>query len=320
MSVGPRLLPKHRLRNWLQTVLLVSGMVVLCLLLGWCLGGGLEGLLILGTTVALLALLAPRISARLVFRMYRATPLSRRRAPGLVRTVTELSKRAGLDRAPRLYYIPSRMINAFAVGTRGDAGLGITDGLLRGLDPREIVGVLAHEITHLRNGDLRVMSLADLVTRTVHFFSWTGQLLLFVNLPLHLLGAEPFPWLLILLLIFAPTLSALLQLALSRQREFDADLGAVELTGDPRGLASALQKMERLQGGFLERIFLPGRRIPEPSLLRTHPETEDRVRRLLQLEPEDRAALVKTLDPVHRPARDPGDLPRPSWHVTGLWH
>lgn len=320
MSVSPEPVSRHRLRNWLHTAVLVGGMVGICLLLGWYLGGGLEGLLILGTTVAILTLLAPWISPHLVFRMYRATPLSERQAPGLVRIVEELSNRAGLGRPPRLYYIPSRMINAFAAGTRGDAGLGITDGLLRRLEPREIVGVLAHELTHLRNGDLRVMSLADLVTRTVHLLSWTGQLLLFINLPLYLLGAEPFPWLLVVLLIFAPTLSALLQLALSRQREFDADLGAAELTGDPRGLASALHKMERLQGGFLERIFLPGRRIPEPSLLRTHPETEERVSRLLELEDKDRPDLAGATPPLHRVPGDPRRLPQPSWHVTGLWH
>ncbi len=90
----------------------------------------------------------------------------------------------------------------------------------------------------------------------------------------------------IFVLVFAPTLSALLQLALSRTREFEADVEAVRLTGDPHGLISGLEKLERLSGNWFERVFMSGRRVPEPSLLRTHPSTTERIRRLLQLEEE----------------------------------
>jgi heat shock protein HtpX len=81
----------------------------------------------------------------------------------------------------------------------------------------------------------------------------------------------------ILVLIFAPLLTVFLQLTLSRTREFDEDLGATALTGDPQGLASALSKMERYRGDVLSRIFLPGHREPHPSILRTHPQTEERI-------------------------------------------
>ena len=89
------------------------------------------------------------------------------------------------------------------------------------------------------------------------------------------------PWLLVLTLALAPTFVSLLQLALSRAREFDADIDAAGLTGDPVGLASALDKLQRRQGSLWETILMPGGRIPDPSLLRTHPKTEERIVRLL---------------------------------------
>ena len=152
------------------------------------------------------------------------------------------------------------------------------------------MGVLAHEISHIRNNDLWVMGLADAVRRFTRLLSWMGQLLLLLNLPMLGLGGDTFPWLLVLLLIGAPILSFLLQLALSRTREYDADLDAATLTGNPRGLANALAKMERLEGTWLERLLLSGRRRPQRSVFRTHPNTADRIRRLLELESRPRPA------------------------------
>ena len=93
-------------------------------------------------------------------------------------------------------------------------------------------------------------------------------------------GAAGVPWLVVPLLLFAPQNATLLQLALSRARELDADLDAAGLTGDPGGLASALAKLERYQRGAWEQILIPGRRLPEPSVLRTHPPTAERIARL----------------------------------------
>jgi heat shock protein HtpX len=261
------------------------------------------------------------MSSRWVFRLYRARPLSRQQAPQLTAIVEELARRAELPRPPRVYYIASPMVNAFAAGTRGNAGIGVTDGILRNLDAREIAGVLAHEISHLAHGDLTAMGLADVTTRVAGTASWIGQIILIVNFPLYLAGVETLPWLLVFLMIFAPTISALLQLALSRSREFDADLSSARLTGDPHGLASALKKMERLEGSFVERILLPGRRIPEPSLLRTHPDTDERVRRLLALEgiayqpPAAEERFTESLERMPASVRQ-----RPRWHISGLWY
>jgi heat shock protein HtpX len=111
-----------------------------------------------------------------------------------------------------------------------------------------------------------------------------------------------------------------LQLALSRAREFDADLDAAGLTGDPRGLASALAKMERCESGFWERILFPGSRIPDPSLLRTHPPTEERIERLLSLAPRKQVAPFRDADEVLVPKAYPTVVVRPRRRFTGLWY
>jgi heat shock protein HtpX len=226
---------------------------------------------------------------------------------------------------PRLYYVPSAMLNAFAVGSPRDAAIALTDGILRHLDLRELTGVLAHEISHVRNRDLWLMNLADLTGRLTRMMSLLGFGLLIIGLPMWLGGAGHLPWLLLPLLMFAPQLTVLLQLALSRSREFDADLDAAGLTGDPAGLASALVKLERHQRGLWERILLPGHRLPEPSLLRSHPPTEERIARLAALsgaaaEPGPAVAglraiarepIVPPWQPVRRTARG---------HLLGFWY
>ena len=312
---------EQKLRNLVHTGALFAGMLGLLALLGWVVAGpsGLAGLV--GAGLVLLTA-GWRASPLLILRLYGAQPLSPDEAPGLYRVVIELSRRAELPRPPRLFYVPTPMINAFSVGSRDDAAVTVTAGLLEHLNRRELVGVLAHEIAHIRHNDLQVLGLADLVSRATVFFSWMGQFLLLLNLPLWLAAGYSVPWLAVFLLIFAPTLTALLQLALSRSREFDADLGAVELTGDPRGLASALYKLEAYQTNIFERIFLPGRRVPEPSLLRTHPATEERIRRLLELEGEAPRPEPSVWE--EEPSLGPGVRislrPGPMWHWTGLWH
>jgi heat shock protein HtpX len=313
---------QHAWLNRLQSLALLGFMGGFLGLLGWLLWGGL-GVVVLLFGGAFAISLNPSLSTRWVMRLYGAARLDTDSAPGLVAAVRELAGRAGLPVVPALYYVPSRMLNAFAVGSRRQSALAVTDGLVRQLNSRELLGVLAHETSHIASNDLWVMGLADMFSRTTSLLSLLGQFLLLLNLPLILFAEVSINWLAILLLIFAPTLSALAQLALSRAREYDADLNAVRLTGDPEGLASALAKIERVQGGWLERIFMPGRGIPEPSLLRTHPETDERIGRLMSLKvPADKAAS---------PARfqdHEGHWPRPSrpvtrpprWHISGLWH
>ncbi len=314
---------QHALLNYLQTVLLLVVMVLFLGLLGWLLWGQ-EGLVILFFTGIFLVLFNPSIAPRLVMRLYRAEPLTPEQAPRLYEILAVLSERSGLPRRPALYYLPSNMVNAFAVGSPEQAAIGVTDGLLKTLNFREVSAVLAHEISHVRSNDMRVMGLADIFSRLTSTLSLFGQLLLLLNLPLLLLGTVTVNWLAIGLLILAPTLSTLAQLGLSRTREFDADLNAVKLTGDPEALAQALIKIEQIQGGWMERIFLPGRRLPEPSMLRTHPPTQERVRRLRALRLSEYKPLA--LEPNSHDAElsrylGPRVVKRgPRWHMSGLWH
>ena len=274
---------ERKVTTFIHSLLLFVGMLGLLATLGWVVAGveGLVGVLVSGGILMLVGL---RVSPALVLRLYGARPLSPPEAPTLFRVVTALAARAELARVPALYYQPSRIINAFAVGRHDDSAICLSDGLLRALNQEELMGVLAHEISHIRNNDRWMMGLADAVSRLTRMFSWMGQLLLLLNLPMLILGGDTFPWPLVLLLTGAPILSFLLQLALSRTREYDADLDAATLTGNPRGLANALAKMEQLRGSWLERLLQSGRRLPEPSVLRTHPDSADRIRRLLELE------------------------------------
>ena len=231
--------------------------------------------------------------------------------------VRELAKRADLPGVPHLYHVPSRMLNAFAVGSREDSALALTDGLLRSMNLRELAGILAHEISHIRSGDLRVMALADVLTRLTNLMSLIGL----IGIPAFLGAGLQIPWVGLLLLVLAPTIGGLLQLGLSRTREYDADFEGAALTGDPEGLASALLTLDRKQGNVWEGLF-PGGRIPDPSLLRTHPRTEDRIRRLMSLAPS--SASQVTVAPG-RPRPGPSVIPpvgdpRVHWPRMGIWY
>ena len=301
----------------------MSGLAGLMLFIGWLLGGRTGVFWAIGIAVVVLAL-SPRVSPRVILRMYGARELTPLEAPRLAGILEMLAARARLPRPPRLYYVPSAMLNAFSVGGRADSGVAVTDGLLRALTVREVTGVLAHEISHIRHNDMWVMNLADMASRITSTMSLLGQALLLINLPLLLLGGYVLAWLPILVLIAAPLISMLLQLALSRSREFDADREAALLSGDPRGLALALAKMSRYEGRFWERILLPGRREPHPSLLRTHPETEERVRRLMELEEHPELGAPVALASGERDAYPPlpvGATPRgPRWRPgLGFW-
>jgi heat shock protein HtpX len=195
-----------------------------------------------------------------------------------------LSQRAGLAHTPTLYYVRSPITNAFAVGQADDAAIAVTDGLLRRLTVRQIVGVIAHEISHVRAGDTSIMGFSDAISRLVQGLSYFGMLTVLLTLPVTLTG-DLRPLLVAGALVVLPSLTTFLQLALSRSREYDADLEAATLTGDPEGLAAALEVLERADGRLWERIMVPHGRVPDPLLLRTHPPTAERTRRLRSLLP-----------------------------------
>ena len=311
----------NRLGNAMHTIIIIAAMAALFGVLGWIIFGNV-GLVTALVLVLVLALSTPKISPFMVLKMYGARRLTYEEAPWLYETIIELTRRAGLERMPVPYYVPSRVMNAFSVGSKENSAIALSDGLIRFLNRREITGVLAHEISHITNNDLRLHALADVMTRITSSLSFLGQILIILYLPLAVFSQTRISFVLILLLILAPTLSIMLQLALSRTREFDADLTAAHLTDDPISLASALKKMDNIERSIWDTIFLPGRKVPQPSMLRTHPHTKERVERLLSLAPVKKESI-----PVpHSLSEDiiPGHIPEvhrlPSWHWFRPWY
>ena len=241
--------------------------------LAWVLFG-LTGLLWALVVGALIGVLQPRMPTRTLLSMYGALPVGPASAPGLVRMLRELSKGAGLARTPTLYYLPSTIPNAFAVGRGDDVAIAISDGLLRILTTREVAAVLAHEVSHVRSGDTTIMSLSDTAGRFVQWLSYAGVLLIFVTLPMTLGGDAD-----LLLVSLHPDRPADRRdphaVGTLRDREYDADLEGATLIGDPEALVSALESLERSAGRIWERLLVRRGRVPDPLLLRTHPSTAD---------------------------------------------
>lgn len=312
-----RLSKRYQLQNLLHTMLLLTGMLLLLGLIGWVVAGFIGVVWALGCGVLIL-LMATGISSRLVLLLYDAQPVAHYQLKPLSDIIEWLTVQSHLALPPRLYYIPSRALLAFSVGMQNDPAIAISDGMLRTLNSREMVGVLAHEIRHIKNKDLWVMIVADVISRITGIMALSGYLIVLVYLPLTFLQDQQVPWLLLALLILAPNLSALMQLALSRTREFNADLQATKLTGDPQGLMSALNKIEHQQTHGFKQLLFPTQRLPHPSLLRTHPLTEERIERLQSL-------LQQEQHPFFREQKiQPGHLNistrAPRNRFTGLWH
>lgn len=270
-----------RISARIQAFFLIAALALMLGLAGWLLGG-IE--MAVGTFIAVLGLywLQPLIAPQLMFRIQGGRPLAPQAAPVLYQMVETLAQRAGLVKSPRLYYLPGNIMNAFTFGSGQHARLGVSDALLRHLDREEVAAVLAHEMAHIRNQDTRVMVFAALLSQLIQGMSLMGQLLLLVNLPLILAGHEVIGLGGILVLIMAPYIGLLLQQALSRSREYLADADAAALVGSSQPLARALIKIERHNQDLgRHRFGWPGIKPVINSLLRTHPPTRERVRRLL---------------------------------------
>lgn len=318
--LSEELIKTHKMRNVIQSVLLILGMaIIVCIaaVLLW----GIPGIIFAIGGIFLLYLLAPRLPPEAVMRLYKARPVEQIHVSQLTRIIEILTDRAELRVAPRLYVIPSATLNAFATGETENATIAVTEGLLRRLSLREISAVLAHEISHIRNNDLWIMSLADTMSRLTQILSFTGIFLIIINLPLWLIGQATFSWTAAILLYLSPTISSLLQLALSRAREYDADLEGAQLTGDPSGLVSALTKLEHYGGRFWEDFVPPGRRIPQPSVLRTHPSTEERIKRLQDLDVRLPPISIPETPMITMVGYGPASLrPRYHWSWPGIWY
>ncbi|MCZ7679893.1 MAG: M48 family metalloprotease [Sandaracinaceae bacterium] len=271
----PSVLLRHRAANLLRSGVLLGALAAVLGAVGWLLGGW-SGLAATAVVAIVLALITPLPHAERALRMQGARRLS---APWLERAVADLARRAGLPEAPALWVVPIAAPQAMASAGHGRPALAVSPSLLAQLSPREVIAVLAHEISHLSHRDLGWMRIAEIVRALTRASAQVGLLLVLVNLPMMLLAGVHVPWLALLVLVGAGWAVNLLVLALSRAREHDADAGAVALTGDPLALASALRRIEALARPWWHALL----HVELPERWRTHPDTERRVERLLEM-------------------------------------
>ncbi len=310
----------HKLKNRLHTLVLFIFMAAILSLVGFMLAG-IEGTLWAAFLAVVILVISPNLSPSFIFSMYNAKLLSLEDAPGLHQISQELSARANLPAAPLLYYLPSQLMNAFSVGTSTNSAIGLSDKLLNSLTIRELVAVLAHEISHIQHNDVHVMTYADVLSRITNTLSLAGFLLVLLNLPLYFLGLVTISWPALAILIVAPTLMSFLQLSLSRIKEFDADHQAVLLTADPEGLALALNKLEAYEVSIIDMLLGRRHSAAIPSILRTHPDTRERIKRLLTLNQSIKHPLIYSDHnryPI--PAHYQDLIKTPRWHIGGFWY
>ncbi|MFZ9810549.1 MAG: zinc metalloprotease HtpX [Burkholderiaceae bacterium] len=276
--------------NWLKTSMLMAAIVALFALIG-SLMGGQSGMLIALTFALVMNIGAYWFSDKLVLRMYNARQVDASTAPEFYTMVQELARYANLP-MPKVYIIDEDSPNAFATGRNPEnAAVAATTGLLRLLTARETRGVMAHELAHVMHRDILISTISA---------TMAGAISALANFALFFGGRDgegrPVnPVVGILIMILAPLAASLIQMAISRAREFEADRAGAEIAQDPEALASALQKIDHYARGM---AFPAAERHPETAqmmimnplsgrgiagLFSTHPSTEERVIRLRQM-------------------------------------
>mgnify|MGYP006272698389 CR=1 FL=1 len=263
----------------IQTGLIFALMLAVLLVSGLQVIGAVGLAVLLGMATFFFVSLTGRSSE---IRPANATPVSRARAPEVYAILDDLCRRAEIPGKPEVYLLSASMMNAAALGNRERPIIVVTPLLLQSLSAEEIRGVLAHEVAHLKDNDLMAYRVAEAISMITMVISRVGWLLLILYLPVLLVSDVRIPLGLIAVLLGAPVLSVLLQMALSRSREFAADLGAVELTDQPLALASALEKIDNVGKSMLHQV-LPVPKKSESSVFRSHPAISDRVDRLREL-------------------------------------
>src|SRR3972149_3814702 len=274
--------------NMFKTALLLVVLTVLLVLIGGAIRGQ-QGVLVAFVLALGVDFFSYLFSAKMVLAMYRARPIEESQAPALYRIVRTLATRGGIP-MPRVYLIPSETPNAFATGRNPQhAAVAVTEGSMRILDEEELEGVLAHELSHVKNRDVLIATIAATLAGAITYMAHMAQWAMIFGGRRDdeeegggVLGG-------ILMVILAPIAAMLIQMAVSRAREFQADATGARLAGKPWGLAQALEKLEMASKAVpmdasppTAHLFivnpLSGR-----SLLRlfsTHPPIEERIARL----------------------------------------
>ncbi len=276
--------------NLLKTAVLMAAITALFMAIGAMLGGRSGMVLALGLAVAM-NFFSYWFSDKLVLRMYNAQEVDESSAPQFYRMVRELAQRAELP-MPRVYLIEEHAPNAFATGRNPQhAAVAATTGILRVLSDRELRGVMAHELAHVKHRDILISTVSATMAGAIGMLA--NFAMLFGGRDNEGRPANPIVGLLVMLL--APIAASLIQMAISRAREFEADRGGAEISGDPQALASALEKIHRYAQGL---PMETAERHPETAqmmimnplsggglrgLFSTHPSTEERVARLLAM-------------------------------------
>jgi heat shock protein HtpX len=272
----------------LRTTILLATLSGLFVAIGFLIGGSSTALLFL-FLAALMNMGSYFFSDKLALAMSRAKPISESEAPRLYQIVRDLCTRADLP-MPRLYMIPADQPNAFATGRNPKhSAVAVTRGITQLLSEDELRGVLGHELTHVKHRDILITSVAATIGAAI---TYLGYMLLWFggddnNSPLGLVGV-------LAMVLLAPLAATIIQLAISRQREYAADAGGAEITGNPESLASALLRLEEgakampmqvnqaAEPLYIVRPFSGG---GFARLFSTHPPIEERIRRLRQMRP-----------------------------------
>jgi heat shock protein HtpX len=276
--------------NLMKTAILMAAITALFMLLGQMLGG--QSGMMLALVIALgMNFFSYWFSDKIVLRMYSAREVDDSSAPQFVGMIRELATKAGLP-MPRVYLIDEDAPNAFATGRNpSHAAVAATTGIIRALNERELRGVMAHELAHVRHRDILISTISATMAGAIGMLANFGMM--FGGRSEDGRPANPVVGLLVAIL--APLAASLIQMAISRSREFEADRGGAEISGDPQALASALQKIQRFAQGI---PLQAAERHPETAqmmimnplsggglrgLFSTHPSTEERVERLLAM-------------------------------------